>query len=265
MLDASAIEQRDAAIGWAQLVTAVDSPEQLTDAVANFRELKAIKKGAEDCRVSVKAPVLTLQRAIDEKAKEFVSPVDLEIQRLDRLITGFERRQEEARRKAEQERQALLKKAADEEAARLKQIEAQRQAELKAAMEKAAAEAAVVDPLSDGPAPAAVAVVTAQVDVVAAQQALAVVDEARAARMNAIISTAPALVTARPAGMTTRREPKFRMTDALAFANSRPDLVTIEPKTREILAEIRKRPEFDGEVPGGPGIVVWWEGKVVVR
>lgn len=265
MLDASAIEQRDAAISWAQTVTAVDSPEQLADAVANFRELKAIKKSAEESRVTVKAPVLTLQRSIDEKAKEFVSPVDLEIQRLDKLITAFERRQEDARRKAEQERQALLKKAADEEAARLRQIEAQRQADLKAAMEKAAAEAAVADPLSDGPAPAAVAVATAQVDAVAAQQALAVVDEARAARVNAIATTAPALVTARPAGMSTRREPKFRVTDALAFANSRPDLVTIEPKMREILAEIRKRPEFDGEAPGGPGIVVWWEGKVVVK
>lgn len=262
--DVSAVTRRDSVLASASFVDGIATQEDLATAVEVFRELKAIAKATEDSRTAVKAPVLQLSRNIDTKAKEFVGSVELEIRRIDRLISDWNRKQEEERRKAEAERRRLLEEAGRREAARLRQIEEERLAKEREAAEAAKAAA---DVLGDSPAEAAQAAVVAveSVKQEAQQQIAQVLVESRAQRVEAITSTAAAIVPAKPAGLTTRKEPKFRVTDLLALAKKYPDWVTITPKTREIITDIRSAPEFGGEKEVYPGVIAWWEERAVVR
>lgn len=90
-------------------------------------------------------------------------------------------------------------------------------------------------------------------------------EAAEATRLAVVAASAAVVPAPAPAGMTVRRQPDFEITDALKLATARPDLVTITPKTREILVELRKLKEWDGKRQVVAGLLAWWDGKVVVR
>lgn len=263
--EASAVSRRDAALDVASFIdSTLDSPEELESAVAAYRDLKAIAKATEESRTTVKAPVLQLSRTIDTKAKEFVGEVEKEMRRLDAAIANYNRELERKRREAEEQRLKALHDAQELERKQLAAIEAERQRKERDAAEAAKAAAEV---LSDSPAEvtqAAVAAV-AQVQQEAQQQIAQVLTESRAARVEAITSTAAALVPVKPAGLTTRKEPRYTVRDALALATNAPELVTIEPKAREILNKVRALGEFEGKREIHAGLIVWWEEKAVIR
>lgn len=117
-----ATTQRDTCVAAASFIDVVDTPEQLAEAVESIRQLKALDKSIEASRVAVKAPILTLQRAIDDRAKEFAAPVAGQLQRLDGLVNAYNRRVAEAARKAEQERREAAERARREEEDRMREL-----------------------------------------------------------------------------------------------------------------------------------------------
>lgn len=264
----TALDLRDSTITVASFIGDISTPEELTDAVKALQQLKGIAKQVEASRADIKAPVLTLSRQIDEKAKEFVAPLNVEIQRVDKLINEFQKRQAAAAREAERLRQVEIQRARDEEAARLRQIEAERQAAIK----QAEAEAKEAASLLDEPAPAAAPVAeVARIDEAARQAAVQASEVAHAAEVAVVVATSSAVVVAKPAGMQVRKNPEFKINDLLGFAFARPDLVDITPKRALILAEMRKKEPWDGERPlvagcsdNSPVAVGWWEEKVIV-
>lgn len=264
----SAVDLRDSTITSASFIDQIGTPEELAGAVKALQALKAIAKQVESSRTEIKAPVLTLSRQIDDKAKEFMGPLNVEIQRVDRMIQDFQKWQEACRREAERQRQAEVQKARDAEAARLRQIEEERQAAIRQAQADAAAAAVILDEPSPAAAPVAD---VARIDEVARVAAVQASEVAHAAEVAAVVATSAAVTIAKPAGMQVRKVPNFEIRHLLEFANARPDLVDITPKRAAILAELRKLEPWDGERPIVVGTsesifaaVGWWEEKVIV-
>ena len=257
-----AVADRDFALLASKACASVTSAEEAQAAVDALRELRAVQKQVEDSRTQVKAPILDLGRKVDATAREFLAEVGSEVVRLNGAVTAWQREQDELRRQAE----ALRARQIREQEQRERQAkEAADRAEKARLAQEAAAAAALsdpsrdVDPFSEAEAQAGVAALTA-----AAAQAQTAAVVAREETTAVVVATAAAVAPATPQGMQVRRTPEFRIDDLLAFANARPDLVTITPKRAEILAEMRKLKEWDGERPLAAGAVGWWFGKVVV-
>lgn len=263
-LDPAAESERDALVAGSSLLMSVESDQDLEEAVGHARGLKAIAKATEEARTNVKAPVLDIGRAIDAKAKEFVAPVAAELQRVEKLMADYTRRREEERRAAERRRQEEIRRAQEEEARKLREIEEQarrkRQEE-----EQAAREAAELLGGTEAEVTKAVAEVAAEVNAQAEAAAAAVIQDTERQTNLAIVETAPAVSGGRPDGLSMRRVPAFRISCGVILAQSNPELVAIEPKTREIQAMLRESGEFEGEREVRPGLIAWWETKVGVR
>lgn len=257
----SAVEHRDSSLVLTRALTYVTQAAEAKVVVDAIRDLRAIQKAVETDRTDVKRPILELGRKIDTVAKEFVGPIDAEVNRLQILLSKYQSelarlaKEEEAKRQAEIQaaREAEAKARQEAEAARLK---AEREAADIAA--KAATEDA--DPFAAAESQAA----AKRAAEIGMEKARAAAEAARQAI--AAAAAAPSVIAPAPAGMTVRREPNFEVTDALKLANARPDLVTITPKAREILVELRRLKEWEGKraiIHGS--ILAWWDGKVVVR
>lgn len=195
----TALQARDAAVDWAAMLTAVDSPATRDAAVDAQRDLAAIIKGTEAARVAVKAPVLDLGKKIDAAAKEFLGPVIQHQTRLNALVTDY---QAEERRKAQEEERKRI-----EEARRI-QAERDRLAAEQRRKEEEARKANLPPPPPATPPPAPVVVVAPP--------------------------PAP-----KPAGLVEREVWDFEVLDVDALAAARRDLVTIDARRAEILREIR--------------------------
>lgn len=104
----TALQARDAAVDWASMLTAVDSPATRDAAVDAQRDLAALIKGTEAARVAVKAPVLDLGKKIDAAAKAFLEPIIQHQARLNALVTDY---QAEERRKAQEEERKRVEEA----------------------------------------------------------------------------------------------------------------------------------------------------------
>jgi hypothetical protein len=102
-ITADAYELKRKALALARGVTFVKTPEQQANAVAALRELKEVRSGIEATRKAVKAPVLALEREIDNKAKTFVAEVDKDYGRISGLVNHYQ--QVQHREKAERERE----------------------------------------------------------------------------------------------------------------------------------------------------------------
>jgi hypothetical protein len=256
-----AISQRDSTISFSQLHTDIDTQADLAEAIESIRELRAIQKATEDSRTSVKKPVLELGKAIDAKAKEFIGPVEAEMARVNGLVTAYQYEQERLRQEAERQRMEAIKKAQEAEARARAEAEAQRRKIEEEARAAAAAAKAADDVFAEAEA-------TAKAQAAAAEEALRIAAAqaaSKAATTAAVVSTAAAIAPVKPEGVQVRREVKFRVTNALALANARLDLVMIEPVRGAIMLELKRVPEWEGEKEVAPGLVAWWEGKVVVR
>lgn len=257
----SALEHRDETLSVARTVLTVDTPAEAELAAESIRDLRWIERQVEAARTAVKAPVLDIGRKIDAKAKEFVSPLGAEIARINALLTGFQRRQEEERRKAEEERQRKIREAQAEEARKKREAEEQERRDREAAEEAARKAKEEGDPFAEAEAAAAAQRATEQ----AAGATKEAAAEAQAAITAAVISTAPAVAPQRVEGVGIRRHPDFEVTDIRALAAARPDLVTITPKAAVILGVIRAGKEFEGRRQIVPGVLAWWDSKAIVR
>lgn len=156
-ITAAAEEQKSAALEKSALIGRVSNADEQELAVAAQAQLKIILSNAEHARKAAKEPVLDAGRQIDATVKSFVADLQAEELRIARLIADFQalelakvRAAEAARRleeeRIERERQAELKRLADEEKARqiqLAKAEAearQKEREAKDAAAKAEAE-----------------------------------------------------------------------------------------------------------------------------
>jgi len=225
---------RDGAITTARRITAVSTPEEQAAAVASVRSLKEIGKRVEDTRKRIKAPVLQLGKDLDSAASIFCAPIEVETERVQRLITGYQIEQDRLAREAEAARQRELQR-----------IERERQEAERKARDEADAAARKAQSLED-------------LDAAARRE-----DEAKrqadlSARQQTAVAIAPVAPPPRASGMVVRRVQKFRVLDILALANARPDLVRMEPNTSAILAALKR-----GEAL--PQVEAWEETETGVR
>lgn len=219
-INPSAYAARDEAIAASGWVAAVRNPAQMAAGAEALKMLKTVTKAVEASRVSVKAPVLDLGKKIDATAKEFVSELETEINRITALMTTYEVEQrlaaaEEARKRAEEERRRQA-----EEASRMAEIRRQQEAAARAELlanterERAAAEAQRI----------------------AAEQAAAVERAAAAERQ----ANLPAVIEPpKVSGTVVREQWTFEVKDVRAFAQAHPDLVEITVRRADVLKAIR--------------------------
>jgi len=184
-------------------VATVASNDESADAQFVSRKLAALRIEVEKHRKEVKEPINRIGKLIDATAKDFIAAVEAEEKRIQKLVGDHA--MEVARVKAEKE--AEERRAFD--AAR-------------AARESA--EAAVGAAESTGRI----------ADILAARRAEEERMEALAARMEASAEVAGAKVAD-----GVRFAWDFEVVNAYALAMAHPDLVRIEPKRAEILAQIK--------------------------
>lgn len=201
-------QKRDALVGKAKDITAIDDSLDYESAVECLREIKALKSDVEKSRTQVKAPVLDVGRTIDAKAKEFIAPIDPEEKRITGLVLDHERKLREIREAEERKRQEELRKI---EQARL---EAERQARAKAEAEAAAA-------LNEQERKAAAARAEAE------QKRLA--EQTAQASKQVTLAFAPQ--ESRPQGVKAKQEWTFEVTDVAKLYQARPELVELTVKT----------------------------------
>lgn len=182
-----------------------------------LKALKAFENAAERSRESIKAPVLEVGRRIDAAAKTLLESVRAESARLANLVKGYAVLCDQKRREAE-------------DAARRAAFEAERQ-------RKAAAQAAEAERIAAERA--------------AMQSDRAAMEAAEAARLGAEKARRDAEIEQNKAGMLAMRSQAaaapagvkpvldYQIDDMHALAMSRPDLVVITERRKELLALIR--------------------------
>lgn len=117
------VAARDALLSQARLLVAVKNPIAQSKAVEIGKKLREIQTSTEAARKAVKAPVLELQRTIDDTAAQFIDPVNAEIRRLIGLVNVY---QAEETRKARESAEAAERVRREEQA----RLDAQRRSEL---------------------------------------------------------------------------------------------------------------------------------------
>jgi hypothetical protein len=216
---------------------AIDADTQ-APAAAAISDIKGILKKLETSKHEVKAPVIALGKRIDAIAADFAKELAQEATRLNNGIQSYFRR--------EQERAAMEQRMANalaEKRRKNAEIEAQAVAEELRLAEQAAL---------DAPTQAQAAQLDAQA------RALATQAEAAQAKVEAV--EAPEIIAPQRAEkMTVRKTWKHRLTDIALLYKSRPELVSLEPLTNAINAEVR------GGMRECPGLEIWEETDVSVR
>lgn len=245
--------QRDELLVQARAGKSVTSPASATRAGEIYKELMAYLRSIEDARKAAKKPIDDKAAEIQTLARELTSAVQLEADRISKLLGAWQSEQtrlaEEARKKAWEAEQEIIRAAqekarkdaaaaaAEAEALRLKADRAR--SDEKAAEWKAKADAAAL----------------------AAQKA----DEAHHAQVEqAIVETrvaAAAIIPTKPEGLATRTDPKFEITDIVKLYEAAPFLVTLSPNNAAIKSAIK------GLTNGQslPGVRHWFEAKTIVR
>ena len=204
------------ALGSAELVVAVTTPDQQSFAVSVLRDIKSITKQIESARVAIKAPVLKLGKDIDHAASAFTADLESQEKRIAGLVSRYQAEQARIAREAEMARQAELDRIERE---RLKA-----EAEAKRIADEALRKAKSLE----------------EADAAAQRQQQAKEEaqhQAQAAETKVIL--APVVAPVRAQGMAVRQVPRFEIIDIHEVAFSRPDLVRIEPNSEAINREIR--------------------------
>ncbi len=246
----SAFATRDAALEQSKAVRAVFDPKSRDEAVAAIRTLKELRLQMDKFREFAKAPITAAGKKVESIVADFSKEIGCgsgdpkkgpEEKRLDALLVRYENEQRFLREKEERERQAKLEEDRLAEVERLKEI-TRREEEAKAAL--AAAQEAAAKALrarSDtGREKAAEEEASALAAATAAQeQAEALALEAEEAEMTRRQQAQEdADRQAQLAIPIPGYKPKdvwtFEVTNAWAFAQIFPDLVTIEIKKREV-------------------------------
>lgn len=256
-----ALHIMNTALEFSRWIKVISTPEEAQAVAESIKEFQSLSKETEASRKQVKEPVLELGKRIDSAAKHFIGPVETELVRLRALLNGYQAEQERQRREAEAKRQADIRAAQEAEEKALREAEAVRLAAEKEAAAKAEQAKQEDDPFAAAEAEAA-RVAAAEAEELRVKQAKAAAVE----KVKAVtFQTAAAIATRAIEGVHVRRSPDFKVTDPGKLALIRPDLVTITPKRAEILAEMRRLKEWEGERQMCDGLVGWWSGKVVVQ
>lgn len=226
-IDQTATEKRDEAVAVARMLPDDITDENLEAAVESIRELKGISQSVEETRVAIKRPIDAIAKKIQETAKTFVADVDIQIERLNKGVNALHAAKA---KKARDEAQAAEKKRLEDEKA-----EKDRQAKI----EKDRMDAIRANQPPPPPPPQTRVVV------------------------QPVFAMSP--VAPKPKGLTSKREPKFRVESNEVLAMEHPEWVTIEPKAKLILDHVRSMGVFDGEQKIGAGLTVFWQDVAQVR
>lgn len=222
---AEARGNRNALLVKGRAVTRVASAAGVEMAGETLRDIKAFTRSIEDARQAVKAPVLTIGSKIDALARDLTTDLLAEADRIARLVGAYQSEQyriaEEARRKAWDEEQRIKAEA------NAKIAEAEAHSRTQASFEKKA-------------------------EKIEAQATQQIIDTRVAAA---------AAIPPKPAGFSTRRDPKYEVTDIVALYEACPFLVKMEPNHAALIAAIKG---LTGEQTL-PGVKHWFESKAVVR
>ena len=225
---------RDSQLVTTRAVTSITTPAVYSTVGMMVRNLKQLGREIENARKEVKSEPLKITKLIDQIASEASAPIESEVNRLEKLANDYAREQAriqaEAEQRARKEREAAEAVIAAEKAAAQRKIREEHEAKLKAeAEEKARIAAASAKPVDVD----AFAEIKAQMK---AEQELA----KREAEVNRIAAEQAAEVASRtvvaPPSIAAKTVWRWIVTDAIALAKARPDLVTITAKTREINA-----------------------------
>jgi hypothetical protein len=203
---ASAVDRRDELVLAAAEVRAITNPDTAAQAASILSQLAEFSRSIEDSRKTAVTPALTLQRKVNDLAKELTIAVEAERSRISRLLGDY---QMEIRRiQQEQER-----KAREEE----ERIRAEAQAKADALLASGRNVETKLEKLE--------------------VKTFNAVAEVRAA---GAVPVAPKL-----AGVATRTEVKFEITDIAALYRARPELVTLTPNTAAIKAVLKAAPSLE--------------------
>lgn len=245
--DTQAVFDRNAMIAGAACIKSVSCEFELENAVEVLRELKGLLKSTEESRRVVKEPVLDLGRRIDDVAKKFIAPIDVELHRLTKLVGDYQA--------AEQAKRM--------EAMRIQQIEQARIESERRRVE--AAEAARLKAIADAQEAEELAFTSKERNEAQEAQKAAQAAQARIAETAAAIKSEqdrlalPVAQIAKPSGLVTKQVWKFEVLDVWALAASDRNLVRIEPNTQAINQVIKiGRTTI-------PGLRIWSETVTEVR
>jgi hypothetical protein len=202
-----AIAKRDQLVAVAENITRVTNNDESADAAFAMRQLAQLRIEVEKARKTVKEPVLQVGKRIDAAAKEFLHQVEVKEEELKYMIGVHAT--EVARQRAEAE--AAERKAAEE---------ARRAREAAEAAREAAEQSHRI------------------ADVITAKKAEAERQQTMVANMAAAEETAATRVAE-----GVRFAWDFEVVNIHALAAHHPDLVRMEPKRAEILAEVKAAAE----------------------
>lgn len=259
----SAQTAKSDALALSKGITIVSNAAQQADAISAASMMKGLLRDVEKARTTVKEPVLSAGRAIDAAAKAFATDLDLEVKRVERLASDYqreqdqlaaaqraeeERKQREAReaeeREREQERAALQRLADEADAARRADL-----ARIAAAEDEVARESAQKHADEE----AAKRAEEARIN----QQACREAEEARMEAERVRFAQIQAVAPPKPEAARVQRRMNYELKDIRALYAARPDLVELTERRSLILAAI--------SIPGMaaiPGIYVFEETKV---
>ena len=133
-LSPAAHNARQVSLLAANAVKSITCIGDLDQAASSLSSIKSLTRAVEESRKEVKAPVLEVGRRIDQVAKEYLEPLEIEAKRLSVLVGSY---QEAAHRKSEQDRE----NAAKIQAAAISEMQEKQTAAI-AAGDEAAADAA---------------------------------------------------------------------------------------------------------------------------
>ena len=206
-------------------VSTITTPAELTQIKAAIQVLKAMARDVENTRVAIKAEPLRITREIDDHAKGFTAPILTRIRELEDAANAYARQQAEEQRKREEE----ARKIREAEEKRIRD-EARAKADAEA---KARAEAEAQRKAQDVDKPEThVNPFAAVREAIEREQAVEKAQE----EVEVKVAQAVAAITVAAPAVATRTVWRWIVTDALAFANAHPELVTITPKARELNA-----------------------------
>lgn len=223
---------RDRLVTESSAIVSIEDDLTMSIATDSVREIKDFASTVESSRVEVKGPVLEWGRTIDGLAKKLITPLDLELSRLKKLMNKYAAEQSAKAQELERVRLAELKRIEDER--------------LRIEKQKAEAEAAEAKALS------------AEDDAKAAQLKRESEESERKLNLqSASVSIAP--VATKIEGVSVKKVWKWEVVDLDQLVKAHPKLCRIEPSASAINEEIRNG------YTAISGLRIWQETEAQVR
>ena len=242
-VESLAVELKQNALAKASVIEEVNTAEEQVLAVQVQTELKGLLNDAEKARKSVKEPFLEMGRRIDSAAAAFIISIKQEHDRVSRLVSDFQVREQErvqAKLREQAEEAARIEREAAEAKAKAEReaMEATKRAweAEQAALRAAARERDMAKREQLQAAAAAQAAEAAKIQLRLEEERKRQ-DELALQQKEAI---GPAPTAARVAGQRVAPEWVIDSVDIWAVVKSRPDLVKVELKVAEAKAELKR-------------------------